>query len=289
MTPDTKFVFFGSTKFAAIILEKLIASGFVPMAVVSNPDRPFGRKKTITPPPVKTSVMRQVSSVKDKIIILQPEKLDDEFEREIKGLEPRFGVVAYYAKIIPKKVIGTFPQGLIGVHPSLLPRYRGPSPIQSAILNGEQETGSTLFLLDEKTDHGPMLSALTCEIADDETNEELSKKLAEFGGDLLVAALPKFTAGEIKPASQDESLATYTKKFSAEDAFVEPTMLMNAEQNGAGAAVEIDRKIRALNPEPGVWTMQNGKRVKLLEASLHNGKLKLTKIQIEGEKQKLIG
>lgn len=276
-----KYVFFGTPEFATSILGKLITEGFMPSAVVCNPDRPVGRKKIVTKPPTK------ILAEKYAILVFQPEDMIDlkAENYKLKALKPDFFVVAAYAKIIPKEVLGIPRLGTIGVHPSLLPKYRGASPIQSAILNGEAETGVTLYLMDEKMDNGPILGLRTLDLGLSETYETLLKKLAELGGDLLVETLPKFLAGEIVPEPQDRSQATFTKKFTAEDGFVNPEDLESAE-NGKNPenAKTIERKIRALNPEPGVWTLRNGKRLKLLEAWIENGKLILTKIQIEGKK-----
>lgn len=293
-----KFVFFGTPEFAAIILEKLIDAGFIPRAVVCNPDKPVGRKKIITPPPTK------VLAEKYKIDVFQPETLAN-YKLQITNYKPDFFIVAAYAKIIPQEIL-TIPRlGSIGVHPSLLPRYRGSSPIQSAILSGDDKTGITLFLMDEKIDHGPILIQ---RLLNDELGimnyEELFQKLAEQGADLLIKFLGSPTsqklinnikeAGflniELKP--QDESQATYTKKFKTEDGFVKPQDLEKAQIEGGGIAIEIDRKIRALNPEPGVWTfgLSSGRarRMKILEAEIKDNKLILKKIQWEGKKPQIL-
>jgi len=274
-----KYIFFGTPDFAAVILEKLIKAGFVPEAVVCNPDKPVGRKKIITPPPTK------ISAQKYNIPVLQPEILANykfpalSAGRQIPNSKFDFFIVAAYAKIIPEEILNVPRLGVIGVHPSLLPKYRGPSPIQSVILNGEAETGATLFLADEKADHGKIISSVKYQVSSSDNYEFLNKKLAELGADLLVEALPKFIKGEINPLFQDESQATYTKKFITEDGYVD---LAKDEP------IIIERKIRALNPEPGVWTMMEikseKKRVKLLESELVDGRLKLTKIQVEGGK-----
>ncbi len=276
-----KYVFFGSPEFAAIILKKLIDSGMPPAAVVCNPDRPVGRKKIITPPPVKQRIMNYESSIRDKIKVLQPEKLDKNFLDSLFIIHDSFDlfVVAAYSKIFPKEVIEIPRLGTIGVHPSLLPKHRGPTPIQTAILNGDAETGVSLFLVDEKVDHGPILSNVKCQMSNDETYESLHNKLAELGGDLLIKTLPKFAAGEIEPKPQNETEATCTKKFTSPDVF------LDLKKDNP---VLIERKVRALNPEPGVFTLSQSKgglkRVKILEAELVDGKLKLKKIQEAGGK-----
>jgi methionyl-tRNA formyltransferase len=293
MLPNTRFVFLGTPQFSAVILERLIQSGFVPSLVVTNPDRPVGRKGAITPPPVKTCVKKQVESIKQDIKIIQPENVA-EILNTLYSLpntaRPDFAVLAAYGKIIPKNIIEAFPQGIIVVHPSLLPQYRGATPIQSAILSGEDKTGTTLILMDEKVDHGSVLAQRELELRISNFKfQNLHDKLAELSADLLIETLPRYLNGEIKPAVQDEALATYTKKFSSDDAFVPETDLERAQKEGGEIAASIDRKVRALNPEPGVWTLQGGKRVKLLEAELADGKLKLKKIQTEGGKPMVIG
>ena len=280
-----KCVFFGTPEFAAIILEKLIKVGFIPEAVVCNPDRPVGRKKIITPSPVKARIMNYELGIRDKIKILQPEKLDSSLFIIPNSSFDVF-VVAAYSQIIPKEILEIPRLGTIGVHPSLLPKYRGSSPIQSAILNGDKETGVTLYLMDDKMDHGPILSQRELEFSI--FNFQFSilyQKLAELSADLLIETLPKFLNREIEPITQNESQATYTKKFITEDGRIDPEDL-SAAQNGASLekAIMIERKIRALNPEPGVFTFINGKRVKLLEAKISEGKIVIIKTQIEGKK-----
>lgn len=280
MHKSFRFVFFGTPEFAAVVLEKLIAAGWPPAVVVCNPDRPAGRKKIIAPPPVKMRFMNYDLGIKNKSIILQPANPKSLF-LNLKSLQIDFAVVAAYGKIIAKEILDLFPKGVIGIHPSLLPKYRGPSPIQTALLNGDAETGVSLFLMDEKTDHGPVLANSRWQMANGENYEFLLKKLAEIGTELLIATLPKWLAGKIKLVQQDESLASYTKKFITEDGFVD------LEKDDS---VIIERKIRALNPEPGVYTYMDlpgkKKRVKLLEALLKDGKLFITKIQVEGQKPK---
>lgn len=275
------FIFFGSPQFAAIILEKLIGAGLAPAAIVCNPDKPVGRKKIITPPPTK------LVAIKNNITALQPIKLDEDFQLQISKFNFDFFLVAAYAKIIPEEILTIPRQGTIGVHPSLLPEYRGPTPIQSQILQGDEIAGTTLFLIDEKVDHGPVLANRQFPITNIQY-KKLEGKLAETSADLLIETLPKFIKNGIVPQPQNHTLATFTKKFTAQDGFVEFNDLTKAQNEGGNIAVEIDRKIRALNPEPGAWTVQQiaseQKRVKLIEANLSaGGKLQLTTIQVEGK------
>ena len=281
-----KYIFFGTPEFAAIVLEKLINAGYIPEAVICNPDEPVGRKQVLTSPPVK------ILAEKFNITVFQPEKLRDnkKFIKELKKLKLELAIVAAYGKILPKEILDIPRLGSIGVHPSLLPKYRGSTPIQNTILNGDTETGVTLYVLDEKMDHGSILAISNFQFPISKiTYEELLKELAELAGNLLVETLPKFAAGEIKPEPQNEAEAIYTKKFKSEDAFVDENDLKEAESGKNQKKAElIDRKIRALNPEPGVWTLENGKRVKLLEAEISENKLVLKKIQIEGEKPRRV-
>lgn len=277
-----KFVFFGTPEFAAIILKKLIETGFTPEAVICNPDRPVGRKKIITPPPTK------VLAEKYDIKIFQPDKFDKQFLDSLFMIHDSFDffIVAAYAKILPKEIIDIPRLGVIGVHPSLLPKYRGASPIQGAILGGEKETGVTLYMIDEKMDHGPIIGNSKFEIRNSKLGyKELEKNLADLSGNLLVETLPKFVSGEIKPQLQDESEATYTKKFSTDDSFVNSKILDEA-LNGKNpqAAAEIHRKVLALTPEPGVWTIKNDKRIKIFKTEIKNNSLVLKLVQVEGQK-----
>lgn len=274
MLKDVKFIYFGSPKFARDILKRLVESGVVPWAVVCNPDKPFGRKKIITPPLVKQYITENKLFVK----IFQPDS-----KEELSALllnknfqEAKFGIVAAYAKIIPQEVIDSFPLGVIGVHPSLLPLFRGSSPIQSALLNGEQETGTTLYLMDAKMDHGAIIDQERMNISDFSWNYlKLEEALANSSANALIRNLPLFVEGKITPKPQDDTLATLTSKFVTQDGFV------NLKTDNS---IIIARKIRALNPDPGVYAEINGKRVKLLEVSQkEDGNIAITKIQPEGK------
>ena len=269
-----KFVFFGSPEFAAIVLEKLIKAGFIPAAVVCAPDAPAGRKKILTSPPTK------VLAEKYNIEVWQPEKLEIK-NWKLKITNPDLAIVAAYGKIIPKNIIKTAKYGFVGVHPSLLPKYRGASPIQSAILNDEAETGTTLYLMDEKVDHGSIINYQKS-IIKNQNYEELMRELAELSGDLLIKTLPDFISGKIRPQPQNEAEATFTKKFSLKDG------LIDLKKDDP---LKVWLKIRTLNPEPGVTAvlkLKNGKelKLKLLEADYNNG-LELKLVQPEGKKPML--
>lgn len=270
-----RYVFFGSPDFAAIILKKLIEAGYLPTAVVCNPDEPAGRKKILTAPPVKQMIGNEKSEMKIKI--LQPENFSSLISY-LSSLEADLFIVAAYGKIIPKEILEMPRLKAIGIHPSLLPKYRGPSPVQSAILNDEKQTGATVFLIDGKVDHGPILANGRWLMANGENYETLSRNLAELGADLLIKILPDYIAGKIKPQTQNEAEATFTKKFSTEDGKVDLKK---------DSAEMIVRKIRALNPDPGVFAfMKTSKgeiRLKILDAAINNDKLEFLKVQPEGK------
>jgi methionyl-tRNA formyltransferase len=283
-----KYIFFGTPQFAEIVLKGLVDAGLLPVALVCNPDRPVGRKQVITPPPTKLLAI----ATSPDIDIVQPEKLDDVFLARLRALEPDFFVVAAYAKILPRAVLDIPRLGSIGVHPSLLPRYRGPSPIQSAILASEATTGVTLYLMDEKTDHGPIIAQQPVKTESPTWElpyEDVESMLAELSAKLLAKIIPDFAVGKITSEPQDESKATYTKKFIAEDAFVDEKDIARAMSGADPAkAAEILRKTNALNPEPGVWTLQDGKRIKLLKVEITPDTLRLVTTQVEGEKPKTV-
>jgi methionyl-tRNA formyltransferase len=283
MAARTTFVFFGTPRFAEIVLNGLVSHGFVPAALVCNPDQPFGRKKTITPPPTKQLILEK----KLPTVVLQPEKLDDDFIAQLRVLAPDFFVVAAYAKIIPHAVLDIPRCGTLGTHPSLLPAYRGASPIQSVILAGEKKTGATIYRMDEKMDHGAiftqdeiLLDALTTDYC------ALEEQLAELSARLLIKTIPALLDDSAAPLAQDESCASFTKKFITDNGFVEYSELDAAIAGNSDKAELIVRTIHALNPEPGVWTLQNNKRIKLLEARMDAGALKLITTQEEGQKPK---
>lgn len=264
-----KYIFFGTPEFSADILGALVRAGMPPVALVTSPDRPRGRQKVVSPPPAKELAL----GLGGGIAVLQPERLDDAFVRDIKAFGADCGVLAAYGQIVPQAIIDTFLRGIVVVHPSLLPRYRGATPIQSALLAGDMETGTTLFLMDSRVDHGPIIAFASEPIMDTDTYATLAKRLSAKSAELLIETLPKYLAGEIIPRPQDEVQATHTKKFSGADGFVD------LEKT---APEVVWRMVRALNPEPGAWTLKDGKRVKLLEADYADGKLLIRKFQFEG-------
>lgn len=253
-----RIIFFGSGDFAIPILGKLIESKYKPIAVITQPDMPAGRKKNFTPPPIKSFVL------KCDIKIYQPEKIKNkEIEKIIQNILPDLIIVADYGKVIPKNILDIPKFGALNIHPSLLPKYRGPSPIQYTILNNDRETGVTIILMDEKVDHGPIIKNAKFKIKNAKlTYSELLQNLANLGGNLLLETLPKWLSGEIKPMTQDEAQATYTKILTRQDGKI----------NWQKSAESIERQIRAFEKWPQSWcewpTNDKNLRLKILKAKI---------------------
>ncbi|MDP2910690.1 MAG: methionyl-tRNA formyltransferase [bacterium] len=267
-----KIIFIGTPEFGAIILEKLVKNNYKPVLVITNPDKPAGRKQVLTPTPVK------LTAQKYKILVEQPEKIQNS-KFKIQNLGPDLIITAAYGQIIPKEILKIPKYGCLNVHPSLLPKYRGPSPIQTAILNGDKKTGLTVMLMDEKMDHGKIISNFQFPISNKITYQELYEKLALSGAKLLLETIPKWIDGKIKSQTQDEKKATYTKIIKKEDGKID----------WKKPAQEIERQIRALNPWPGTFTFikKRGKkiRIKVCQAELsENNQLIIKKLQPEGKK-----
>lgn len=285
-----KFVFFGSSKFSCIILDELEKAGLLPSLIVTGIDKPQGRKLVLTSPPTK------IWADAREIPCLQPEKISDpEFQKLLKA-EASAGsdlfIVASYGKIIPRKILDIPTYSTLNVHPSLLPKLRGATPIQSAILT-ENETGVSIMLLDEEMDHGPILAqevfkpeklSKSGEKKSADQNwppyaDALEEKLAGLGGALLAKIIPEWIEGNITPVEQNHTEATYTKKITKENGLID--LEDNAEKNL--------RKIRAYAgwPTAYLFVEKNGKktRVVITEAELVDGKLVLTKVIPEGKKE----
>ncbi|NQV00859.1 MAG: methionyl-tRNA formyltransferase [Parcubacteria group bacterium] len=250
---NPKIIFIGTGQFAVPILEKLINSDYKIITVITAPDKPAGRKQEITPPPIK-----QIA-IKYNLSVSQPEKISN-FESQIADLFPDLIITADYSQIIPKNILDIPKLGCLNLHPSLLPKYRGPSPIQTAILKGEELTGITIMLMDEKMDHGPIIVQEQIPIDNNDNCQTLEEKLSEKTSNLLIKTLPQYVQSKIKPISQDHNKATYTKIFTRQDGQID--WKQNAKQ--------IERMIRAFYPWPGTWAIFNEKRVKILKAKAVN-------------------
>jgi methionyl-tRNA formyltransferase len=241
----------GSGDFAAAILEKLAGSEFRPAIVFTQPDKPAGRRQELSPSPAK------IVTQKYGLEIYEPKSLKTpETEETVKSFKPDLIIVTDYGKIIPKNILGIPRFGAINVHPSLLPRHRGATPIQYTILEGDKETGVTIILIDEQIDHGPIITNKKLKIENKKlTFNELFTDLTNLGGNLLLNTLPKWLSGEIKPIPQDETQATYTKILAREDGKID----------WQKSAEEIDRKVRAFEKWPGTWCewSENGNKMRL--------------------------
>lgn len=273
MSSPRRIIFFGTSSFAVPALKQLAAlAGTSVVLVVTQPDEPVGRKQTMSPPPVKGAAERL------GIPVWQPKTLkDDDAPRIIARAKPHVGVVASYGKIIPDPVLNVFPHGLLNIHPSLLPAYRGPSPIQNAILHNDTETGVTIMKVDSGVDHGPIVTRITHPLRGDESAPELTEKLATLGAELLAKTLIPYLDGRAVPKKQNHGAATFTRIITRDDGRVDQNMTPQ----------ELFRRYRAYHPWPGIWTsLTRGSkkiRVKLTEALLRDGTLLIRRVQPEGK------
>ena len=266
--PPMSFAFFGTDEFAVRVLEELRARGIVPRQIITAPDKPKGRHLVLTPPPVK------IWAQKHSIGFLQPEKLDEITAKKLRAGSYELFIVVAYGKILPPAIVQMPPHGVLNLHPSLLPKYRGPSPIQTAILNGDEETGTTIMLCDEQIDHGPILKTQSVKLKT-QNYLELRDELAKLGAQLLAEIIPDWIAGKIKPVPQDDTQATYTKKILKEDGEIKLTD--DPELNF--------RKFRALTPWPGIYFFANGTRIKITQARLADSKFVIEKVIPESKKE----
>ena len=286
MAKNPVIVFFGSPVFGKVVLNKMIGEGFKVAAVVTQPDRSQGRGKKRLPTPVKSLAKEK------KITVYTPENKSQlkKLKTRLKKLKPDLFVVASYGLIIPEGTLEIPAKGSLNVHPSLLPSYRGATPIQAAILNGDTETGVTIMLMDERMDHGPLVAQKKVALEPDETLATATVKLAHLGGELLVKTIPNYLKGEIIPQPQNHEKATYTKLLKKEDGKI----------SWGSSNEKIERMLRAYQPWPGVWTtvgelaeqldrdLKNQRhknlKLKILAAHLENGAIVMDTMQVEGKK-----
>ncbi|HAT03951.1 MAG TPA: methionyl-tRNA formyltransferase [Candidatus Magasanikbacteria bacterium] len=242
-----KIIFFGTHDFATTILQGLIDSPLFDIEIViTQPDRPVGRKQELQASPVK------LLAEKNNLSIGQPSSL------KTYNLKPKtydLFIVAQYGLLIPPHILNAPQHGTINVHTSLLPKYRGASPIQSALLNGEHETGVTIMKMDIGLDTGPILLQKLLTIDPDDTYTDLDKKLAVLGLQGLEEAVPQYIEGKLNPVPQDDSKATTCKQLSRDDGHIDWNK----------TSQEIYNQFRAFTPWPGVWTLWGDKRLKLLD------------------------
>jgi methionyl-tRNA formyltransferase len=252
-----RVVFFGTPDFAVPSLRALLEEGFPVVGVVTQPDRPQGRSRTkLVPPPVKAVAEAE------GIPVLQPDRpVGDVFAQALRHLEADIGAVIAYGHVLKPEILSIPPQGMYNVHASLLPKLRGPAPVQWAILNGEEVTGVSIMRMEAGLDTGPVIHTLETEIAQDETGGELMVRLAELGAAALVEALTLVAAGAERPQPQDDSLATYAPKIDHDLA------RLAWQEDSARLA----RTVRAFDPEPGAWALLNGSEVKMFGARAVSG------------------
>ncbi len=256
-------------------MEKLQAFSLMPGLVVTSPDKPQGRHLTLTPPPAK------LWAEKNNIPYIQPAKLTPDIVETLQKKKWDVFVVASYGKIIPQSILDIPTHGTLNLHPSLLPLFRGSSPIEGQILADENVVGVSIMLLDKEMDHGPILSQLSFQKREsgDYSAPELEEKLAQAGGELLAKILPDWVSGKITPTEQDHAKATFTKKISKEDGHITLTDL--PRQNYL--------KYLAYQPWPGTYffTHRKGKEIRVVikKASFENGTFKIERVVPEGGKE----
>jgi len=294
-----RIVFFGTPQFAVPSLRALVKAGLAPVAVVTQAAKPVGRHATPRPSEISDAAKEFKIPVVEPASIKKPE-----FAEWLRAQKPDVAVLVAYGKILPDAVLQIPRLGFVNVHPSLLPKHRGASPVTGAILAGDKQTGVTIMQLDAEMDHGPILAQVTTPIPAGATMGTLSTTLAEQGAELLVKTLRDYIAGSAKPTEQDHSQATFTKILSRAD----------GEIDWSKPAAEIDRLVRAYDPWPGTFTCLGNKRLKILSVtpaldaassitnkaktapgtlSVQNdklfiqtsdGQLELTRVQLEGKK-----
>ena len=290
-----KIVYMGTPDFAVPPLAALVENGYEVTAVITQPDKPKGRGKTLMPTPVKEEAL------KHEIPVYQPAKVrDPEFLETLQKLEPDMIIVAAFGQIIPKVILDMPKYGCINIHASLLPKYRGAAPIQQAVIDGEKESGVTIMKMGTGLDTGDMISQAVVKLREDETGGSLFDRLAETGAELLVRTIPSIENGTAVYTKQPEESPT-------------PYAAMITKQMGlldfSKSAVVLERLVRGMNPWPSAYTHIHGKTLKIWRAEVTDGDetkapgtvlsggkgelliqtgkdaLKITELQLEGKKR----
>jgi methionyl-tRNA formyltransferase len=248
----TRIVFMGTPEFAVPILQTL-SERYEVVAVYTRADKPVGRGKQIAPSPVKEFARAR------QLPLEQPRTLRHGAEQHLlRAYQPDVIVVAAYGMLLPKAVLETPTRGCVNMHASLLPRWRGASPIPYAILHGDAESGVTLMQMDEGLDTGALLAQRSIALASDETTGTLTEKLARLGAELICGALPEYLAGNLAPRAQDNALATMTPLIAKEDGLIK----------WSKSAIFLERLTRAYQPWPSAYTLWRGEQLKILRASV---------------------
>lgn len=265
----SKFVYFGTPRVASETLAYLIEHGFTPVLVITSPDAPQGRGLELTPSPTK------VLAVEHGIPYLAPLKLDTDTIAAIAEYHAEYALCVAYGKIFPESLIATFPKGVLNVHYSLLPKYRGATPLEGALLAGEAETGVTIQKMVKALDAGDIVAQRTVPIGTEETARELRPRLIALGAELLVETLPEYLSGAIAPTPQDESLATHSGKLCKADGLLD--LSLPAEDNW--------RKYRAYADTVGTHLFKDGKRIKIITAHYDNKSFTPLRVVPEGKSE----
>jgi methionyl-tRNA formyltransferase len=290
-----RIVFMGTPEFAIRPLECLILSGYEVLAVYTQPDEAVGRGRVLEEPPVKKAALQWHKPV------LQPASLKSaDAQAQLAELKPDAIVVAAFGQILPRPVLELPPFGCINIHPSLLPQFRGVSPVPAAILSGDEFTGTSIMLMDKGVDTGPVLARAQIPVLTDDTAASLMEKLSRISAQLLLDILPRWFRKELKPQPQNDAAATHTKMLTKEVGEIDWRL----------PAVELWKRVRAYQPWPGCYTRWQGKQLKLLETrplvsgetnepgrvlavkegsvgfgvGTGNGVLGIIKVQLEGKK-----
>lgn len=274
---DKNFIFFGTPENASKTLEILIENGYIPFLVITNPDRPAGRGLTLTKSPTK------IVAEKYNIPVLTPEKIDNEFIYSLKNHSRtshrsdqwELNIVVAYGKILPEELINAPELGTINIHYSLLPKYRGASPVEASLLNGDLETGVSIQRMRYKLDSGPIISEEKVQIESDETKIDLLEKLTLVGANLLIEILPNIFEDKTTEKEQNESQATITRKIKKEEG------LLNLNDDPK----KNYNKYRAFYNYPGTYFFFKDKRIKITKAKYENNQFIIERIIPENKKE----
>jgi len=250
-----KIIFAGTPDFAASALQKLLDENYEIIAVYTQPDRPAGRGRKLTPSPVKALALEHDIPVEQPVNFKEEEAID-----KLQSYGCDLMIVAAYGLLLPVPVLETPTYGCLNIHASLLPRWRGAAPIQRAILAGDTETGITIMQMNEGLDTGEMLLKLATPIENTDTGGTLHDRLAELGGDAIVKALALLQEDQLAPEKQDDSEANYARKLAKVESWID----------WSGLVINIDRQIRAFNPWPGSQTSLDDKIIRIHEAAIIN-------------------
>jgi methionyl-tRNA formyltransferase len=267
MVSKLRIIFFGTSGFAIPALDSIIGSSHELLAVVSRPARPAGRGRRITEPPVP----KHIADV--DVPVFQPGKISTDFVTAVREMRPDVMVTASYGAWLPAELLSASRLGVVNIHPSLLPQYRGAAPVVRAILDGMDETGVSFMLTDNGWDTGPVLDSYTVKIMARDTAGSLEDRLAELSGGKLIRVLERYASGELVPRPQTGE-AVYAEKVSTGETWISWDL----------DAVEIERMVRAFQPQPGARTSLSGRLLKIVEAEIAVEELPPGEVLVEGER-----